>query len=498
MDDVMETTRTRDDATTGPPAGGRRPGVVVIGGGVTGLAAAHRLGEVAPGVRVTVLEAGQRPGGVLKTDRRDGFLIEASSDSFITTFPWGVDLCRRLGIDDQLIPTAERGRRAFVVFNGRLEPIPDGLLVMAPTRIGPMLRTPILSPWGKLRMGCELFVPRGSGNDESLASFASRRFGREAFERLIQPLVSGMYTGDPTLLSVRATLPRFLDMEQAHGSLIRAMRTGKSLHGSGKSVGSGARYGMFVGLRDGMSSLVDALVARLPAGALRCEARVQRIARRDDGRWAVMVGGSEPSDIEADAVVVATSTADASRLLGPVDPTLAGLLGRINTTGSVVVSLGYRREQVAHALDGFGFVVPLREKRLILSGSFSSVKFPGSSPEGTVLIRVFVGGASRPELLQRDDAELYRIAGAELSQLLGITGEPILRQLARWPGVMPQYEVGHCDLVESIEEAIRANPGLEMAGNAYHGVGVPQCIHSGEKAAERVATRLEVASQRPS
>ena len=493
MDDVKETGRTMARADSDA----RAPSVVVIGGGISGLAAANRLGEVAPGVRVTVLEAGARPGGVLRTERRDGFLIEASSDSFITTFPWGVDLCRRLGMEGQLIPTAEQGRRAFVVFNGRLEPIPDGLLVMAPTRIGPMLRTPILSPWGKLRMGCELFIPKGNGEDESLASFATRRFGREAFERLIQPLVSGMYTGDPTRLSVRATLPRFLDMEQAHGSLIRAMRRGKSLHGSSKSAGSGARYGMFVGLRDGMASLVDALVARLPAGSLRCETPVERLTRLDDGRWSVRVGGSEQGDIQADALIVATSTADASRLLGPVDAELAGLLGRINTTGSVVVSLGYRREQIRHALDGFGFVVPLRERRPILSGSFSSVKFPGRSPEGTVLIRVFVGGASRPELLQRDDEELYRIAATELAQLLGITGEPILRQLHRWPGVMPQYEVGHRKLVASIEAAVHAVPGLEVAGNAYHGVGVPQCIHRGETAAERVAERLGVVSQPP-
>lgn len=483
------------DVTESGAAGdaGRGRSVVVVGGGVTGLAAAHRLSEVAPGVRVSVLEAGPRAGGVLRTVRRDGFLLEASSDSFITTFPWGVDLCRRIGLEDQLIPTAEQGRRAFVVYNGRLEPIPDGLLVMAPTRIGPMLRTRILSPLGKLRMGCELFVPKGSGEDESLTSFATRRFGREAFERLIQPLVSGMYTGDPARLSVRATLPRFIDMEQAHGSLIRAMRKGKSLHGSGKAVGSGARYGMFVGLRDGMESLVDALLRRLPDGTVRCGTAVERIARRDDGRWAVSVRGAEPGEVEADAVIVATAPSAAARLLDPVDPELGGLLGRINSTGSVVVSLGYRREQVAHALDGFGFVVPLREKRRILSGSFSSVKFPGRSPDGTVLIRVFVGGASRPELIQLDDESLYRLAAEELEQLLGARGEPIIRQLDRWPGAMPQYEVGHRKLVASIEKAAHERPGLEVAGNAYHGVGVPQSVHSGETAAERVAAHLGVA-----
>jgi protoporphyrinogen/coproporphyrinogen III oxidase len=474
-------------------AGSRR--VAIIGGGITGLAAAHRLKELAPSVQVTVLEAGARPGGVLTTERRDGFLIEGSSDSFITTFPWGVDLCRRMGIENQLLPTAEKGRRAFVVHNGRLQPIPDGLLIMAPTRIGPMLRTPILSPWGKLRMGCELFVRKGGGGDESLASFATRRFGREAFERLIQPLVSGMYTGDPARLSVRATMPRFLEMEQAHGSLIRAMRKGKSLHGTGKTVGSGARYGMFVTMRDGMSSLVDAVVARLAPGTVRCGSPVQRLTHREGGGWSLEVGGDAPGRIEADAVVVAISTGAAARLLGPVDPTLGERLGRINTTGSIVVSLAYRRDQVAHPLDGFGFVVPLRERLPILSGSFASVKFPDRSPEGTVLIRVFVGGSSRPEMIELGEDELIRVAETELGKLLGITGTPIARHVHRWPGVMPQYEVGHGELVASIEAAAHAIPGLEIAGNAYHGVGVPQCIHSGETAAERLAAWLRVTEQ---
>ncbi|MFO0908981.1 MAG: protoporphyrinogen oxidase [Isosphaeraceae bacterium] len=468
--------------------------VVVIGGGISGLAAAHRLIETGPGVVPVVLEATDRPGGVLTTERRDGFLIDGSADSFITTFPWAIDLCRRIGLGDELIGTSPQGRRAFVVHKGRLEPIPDGLLIMAPTRIGPMLRTPILSVLGKLRMGCELFVPRGGGADESLASFATRRFGREAFDRLIQPLVSGMYTGDPSRLSVRATLPRFLEMEQSRGSLIRAMRSGQTMQGSGgksgESSGSGARYGLFVGLRDGMQQLVDGLVACLPAGSIRCGTRVEELRRKPDGRWEVAIDGPDPGVIEADGVILATPSQVAAALVRKSDPTLAGMLDGITSTGCAVVSLGYRREQIGHALDGFGFVVPIKENLPILSASFASVKFEGRAPAGHVLIRVFVGGVKRPELLDADDATLQEIAIRELARLIDARGTPVLRHVNRWREVMPQYEVGHLDRVDAIEERVRSNGRLALAGNAYRGVGVPQCVRSGEQAADQILTQL--------
>jgi oxygen-dependent protoporphyrinogen oxidase len=463
---------------------------VVVGGGITGLAAAHRLREIDPGIGVQVLEAGPRPGGVLRTTRTDGFLIESSADSLLTAVPWGLDLCRRIGLEDRLEPTNPGQRRAFVVRRGRLVAIPDGLMVMAPSRLWPVVASPILSPWGKLRLAAERVVPKGPGRDESLASFAVRRFGREALDRLIQPLVSGMYTGDPTRLSLEATMPRFLEMERAWGSLIRAARRDRAGRADAGQAGSGARYGMFTAPRGGMAEIVEALVARLPAGTVRCDAPLTRLERLPGGRWALGVGGSAGEGTTADAVILATPAPATARLLAGVDPGLSALVGRIESTGCAVVSLGYRREQVAHPLDGFGFVVPLVERRSILSGSFASCKFPGRSSEGFVLIRAFLGGASRPDLLERPDDDLIETAHGELARLLGIGGGPLLRQLDRWPEVMPQYHVGHLDLVRSIEERAAELPGLALAGNAYRGVGVPQCIRSGEQAAERTAALL--------
>ncbi|HKM56914.1 MAG TPA: protoporphyrinogen oxidase, partial [Isosphaeraceae bacterium] len=447
-----------------------RPRVVIVGGGITGLSTAHRLGELDPAVKAVVLEASGRAGGVLRTAADQGFLIEESADSFLTAVPDGVNLCRRLGLDEELIPTDPRFRRAFVVCRGKLEPIPDGLLIMAPTRFWPMLATPVLSLRGKLRMGLEYWVPRGSQADESLASFATRRFGREAFDRLIQPLVGGMYTGDPHRLSVQATMPRFPQMEASHGSLIRAAVRQRSAQAQGQGAGSGARYGLFAGLRGGMSSLVDALLRNLPSGTVHCGVKAQRLERAASGRWLVQADGAEGGRLyEADAVILATPVRAAAALLADVDSGLAANLFRVESTSCAIVSLAYRRVQVAHALDGFGFVVPKVENRAILSGSFSSVKFPGRAPEGMVLFRAFLGGAFRPELLDQDDKALCALAAGELAALLGITGDPLLRRVSRWVDVMPQYEIGHVDLVSAIESSVSKLPGLAIAGNAYHG-----------------------------
>src|SRR5208283_4784548 len=278
----------------------------------TRIAAAHRLGELESRAQVLVLESEARPGGVLRTVRKAGFLIEESADSFLTALPHGLGLCRRLGLEGEIIPTDPDRRRAFVVSRGRLEPIPDGLMIMAPTRLWPMMTTPILGPWDKVRMGLELLVPRASEADESLASFARRRFGRGAYERLIQPLVGGMYTGDPELLSVRATMPRFQEMERSHGSLIRASLRARAASGKSGQAGSGARYGLFVGLREGMSSLTNALVRTLPEGTVRCGVKVERLGPGRDGRWRIgcanagCANASHLPMFEADAVIVAT------------------------------------------------------------------------------------------------------------------------------------------------------------------------------------------------
>ena len=460
------------------------------------MAAAHRVTELDPGAAVTLFEAGPRLGGSLHTERRDGFLIEHGADSFITNLPFGVDLCRRVGLSEELISTNSVGRRAFVVRRGRLRPVPEGFALMAPARIWPVIKTPILSPIGKMRLAWEYFVPRrADGNgDESLGAFVRRRLGREVFDRLVQPLVAGIYTADPERLSLAATLPRFIEMERTHGSLIRGALRERSAVGAGAAQASGARYSLFVTLREGLSSLVEAIAARLPAGAVRRNAKVSRLERCDSG-WRVTLANDARS-LEFDAVVLAIPAHAAARLLAGVDASLSADLGAIPYASTAVVSLAYERRQIAHPLDGFGFVVPAIEGRRILSASFSSQKFPGRAPADKVLLRIFIGGACQPEYLERSDAELQQLAAEEIAELLGANGPPALATIARWSQSMPQYHLGHLDRVGRIESAVAGINGLALAGNAYRGVGIPQVVQSGEAAVERVLGSGVIAGNR--
>jgi len=446
------------------------------------LAAAHRLTELEPTVRLTLFEASDRLGGVLKTTSQDGFLVEGGADNFITTAPWALDLCHRIGFSEQLLRTNPDFRHAFVVRRGRIHPIPDGFVVMAPNKIGPILTTPILSPLGKLRLAWERFIPRREKNDdESLASFCRRRLGRETYERLVQPLIGGIYTGDPEKLSLRATMPRFAEMERVHGSLIRALRSVRKPAESS----SGARYSMFVAPSDGMTSLVSAIAGRLPLESVQLNARVSELTSTSKG-WRVTTAESGDTQ-EYDAVILATPAAAAARLTAPLDSDLSDALGKIEHASCSIVSLGYRRAQVSHPLDGFGVVAPRIEKRKILSASFSSVKYAGRAPDDCVLIRVFVGGDCQPELAALPQDRLLNLAAEELHDLLGVQGEPCFTHVSRHTAAMPQYYIGHIDNTRRIADRLQQHSRLFLAGNFLDGVGLPNCIHSGERAAQRVA-----------
>ncbi len=470
--------------------------VVVIGAGLSGLATAYRIVERARTakrpVEVVVLEAKDRIGGVIWTDRRNGFTLEGGPDSFITNKPWGVDLCRSIDLGGQLIDTDPQHRRSFVVREGRLVPVPEGFVLMAPNRLGPILTTPILSLKGKARMFLDLVLPRKdeTEGDESLASFVKRRLGREALDRLVQPLVGGIYTADPNELSVRATLPQFLTMEREHGSLILgAWRQARKNRWVEKSA-SGARYGMFVTLAEGMDTLPKTLAAALPAGSVRTGTMVRRLSRNEPASaWLVELLDGPP--IEAGAVVLATEAHASARLIDGVDPGLALQLRAIPYASSIIVNIAFPRDQVAHPLDGFGAVVPAIENRSILAVSFLSVKFPHRAPAGTVLMRVFVGGATQPELFDRDDEAIKTLVRSELHDLLGARGEPLLLDIARHPRSMPQYTLGHLDRVEAIKRQAARHPRLILAGIGYEGVGIPDCAHAAERAAD--ATLLALA-----
>ncbi len=473
----------------------RRPLVAVVGGGITGLAATHRLVELAPEIKTLLFEAGSRLGGVLESVRQEGFLLECGADNFITIMPEAVDLCRRIGFDSQLVKTNTGLRQSLVVRNGKLCTIPDGFIVMAPSKIWPMITTPILSPLGKLRLMCEYFVRTKTDDaDESLAAFVIRRFGREVYDRLIQPLVGSIYASNPDRLSLKATLPRFIEMEREHGSLIRGALRERASRKQQADTGSGAPYSLFVAPRNGMSSLVDAIASRLPEGTVRFDSPVKRITRNPGGGWSLLLRSDPGESFDVDAVIVATPAHCAAESLSQVDQEVCSRLANIPYSSSAIVTLGYRRNQIGHPLNGFGFVVPYTERSRILSASFSSIKYPGRAPDEMVLLRAFVGGTSIANAPTFSDKQLSSIASDELTKLLKIQGQPTIRHIARHFSAMPQYVLGHCENIEQIETRMSTLPGLELAGNAYHGVGVPNCIQSGQQAAERVLATLGVSS----
>jgi protoporphyrinogen/coproporphyrinogen III oxidase len=458
--------------------------LAVVGGGIAGLAAAHRALELARergiDLELTLLEARDRLGGTIETERAAGFLVESGPDSFISEKPWALALCRRLGVEDRLVRTDDRHRRTFVWHRGRLHPLPDGFQLLAPTRMTPFLTSSLFSWPGKLRMALDLVLPRRTtGGDETLGAFVRRRLGREALERVAQPLVAGIYTADPDELSLGATMPRFLELERRERSVILALwRASQRAPMAGTS---GARWSLFVTFADGMSELVDALARTFPAGAVRLKQRANALERHLGG-WRLALGAGEA--LEADRVIVATESHAAARLLRYVDPQLGALLSEITYTSAATVSLGYRRADVPHPLDGFGFVVPHTEGRALLAGTFSSVKYPGRAPEGFVLLRAFLGGALGAQAIEDDDDRIASRARSELADALGVVAAPVLTRVHRHPASMPQYRLGHLDRVAAIEHKMAALPGLRLAGAAYRGVGISDCVHSGEAAAE--------------
>ena len=471
-----------------------RKRVVVIGGGITGLTACYRLTQQAQAknlpLDVTLLEASDRLGGVIATRGQDGLLLEEGPDCFLTTKPEGVELCDELGLSAELIGTTTEHRQSFIVRRGKLVPVPQGFYLMAPGSLWPFVATPAFSWPGKLRMALDLVLPRrASEDDESLADFVTRRLGREALERMAQPMIGGIYTADPRHLSMQATMPQFLEMERRHRSLILALRHRQRQASAQQPGVSGARYGLFASFRHGMQTLVDALADRLPAGAVHLQTLIRSV-RRDPASQHWIISPQACPDLEADAVCLALTAPQAARLLTGLDPELAAGLDGIPYASSATVTVACDRADVVHPLNGMGFVVPAVERRNLIACTFSSVKFAGRAPEGKVLLRAFVGGALHQEQAHWPDAMLQDAVLQDLRQLLGLTGKPALCHVGRYPGAMPQYHVGHLARIERLEATARRWPGLALAGNAYHGVGVPDCIRSGDESARGLLQSL--------
>jgi protoporphyrinogen/coproporphyrinogen III oxidase len=464
--------------------------IVIIGGGITGLAAAHRLAEQskARALDVTLLEASGRLGGVIRTEYRDGFLIEHGPDSFLSEKPETLELAKRLGLEPHLIETNSEYRRSYIVRNGRLRRVPEGFHLLAPARLWPFVTSDIFSWRGKARMAMDLLLPRGATNgstDESLAQFVRRRFGREALERMAQPMVGGIYTADPEKLSLRATMPRFLEMERAHRSLILGMRKRARKESEEASATSGARYSLFLSFDRGMQMIVDSLDDQLPQATVRLNSRVQSLKFDASSRnWIVSLKSADP--IRAEAVCIALPAYATASLLRETDSDLSAELNAIPYASTATINLAYRRSDIPHPLDGFGFVVPRVEKRSLIACTFSSVKFSRRAPDGHALLRAFVGGALQPEMFTLEEKEMVRCVLKDLRDLLDIEEQPLFTEIAKWSSSMPQYHIGHLDRVKRIEAHALRLPNLTIAGNAYSGAGISDCIRSGERAAEQI------------
>jgi len=473
--------------------------VVVVGGGISGLAAAYRLIEAGHHLpfplEVQLFEASDRLGGVIETIDCDGLLMEGGPDSFISEKPWAVDLCRRLDLESSLIGSGKAHRRSFIVRRGKLVPVPEGFYLLAPTQLWPFATSPIFSWLGKLRIAADLILPRKSrgtnpSEDESLADFVRRRFGREALERMAQPMVGGIYTSDPERLSLRATMPRFLDMEQRHRSVILGILGQRRKSISNAERPQGPRYSLFLSFDRGMETLVKTIQSRLPAQSIHLQTAVESLERNPaSGRWVVNFGNRIP--LEADAICLGLASHQSARLVERFDVPLSEKLKLVSYASTATVNLVYPRAAIPHPLDGFGFVVPSVERRRILACTFCHVKFEGRAPRDRALLRAFVGGALQPDAFDLDDQEMIRAVCKDLRDVLGIISEPILSRVQRHPQAMAQYSVGHLDWVAEIENRLKEFPTLQLAGNAFTGVGIPDCVHRGEECANRILAELQ-------
>jgi oxygen-dependent protoporphyrinogen oxidase len=447
--------------------------VAIVGGGIAGLAAAYELQR--HGVSVRVLEAGSRPGGVVTTEHVDGWVIDGGPDSMLVQKPAAVALCRELGIADRLIPTLAP-RTAYVMRDGQLYPLAEGSFLGFPLRFRGLAQSSLFTIGGKLRLASEMFVPRRGGDeDESIGAFVRRRFGEEAVEYLAEPLLAGIHAGDVERLSMQALFPRLLEAERQTGSVLRSFRALRV---------TPSPQGAFVSLPGGVAELVEALVAALP-GVVSTGARVSELRRTGRLLLETAIG-----QIDARAVILAVPSYVAASLLRGFDMTLAAFCDAVPYASTATVAFGYKRDQIAHPMQGTGFVVPRVERWALLAGTWVTSKWPGRAPDGYALIRGFLGGGRDPHRLDANDDELIETARTELTELLGITGPPVVTRLFRWTRQSPQYEVGHLQRVAAIDEHLASVPGVFLTGSGFRAIGIPDCIADARAVAARTVAFL--------
>jgi protoporphyrinogen/coproporphyrinogen III oxidase len=454
--------------------------VAIIGGGISGLAAAFALEEHrrAGAIEYTLYESSARLGGVLRTEHVHGCAVEAGPDSFLTEKPWASDLCRALGLGDQLIGSNDADRKTYILIRGRFIPIPDGLMFMVPTKILPTGLSPLFSWRTKLRMARELFQsPCVAEADESVASLVGRHYGSEMVDRLADPLLSGIYGGEAANLSVRAVLPRFAEMERTHGSFGRAMLAARK-----QMPRNANQRPIFTSLKNGMQQLVNTLIPRLNQDSLVTNAPVHSI-QLEAGGWNVFAGTISG---RFDAVILAVPAHAAAKILFKCSPALSAELAAIRYTSSITVGLGYDREVRRSLPAGFGFLVPRSEGRRLLAATFVHNKFPHRAPDDRALLRCFFAGSTAETIWQLSDDAIIAVVRNELQQILGLRASPLFGRVYKWKSAMAQYGVGHLERLDRIERLRRQMPGLALAGNGYRGIGVPDCVRSGQEAAREV------------
>ena len=464
---------------------------VIIGGGIAGLAAAHRLQEeIDQGavLECVVLEAGNKFGGKIATERFDGFVIERGPDSFISQKPAAIELCKKLGLSDRLVGTNQEQTKTYVYTGKKLVTMPDGLSLMIPTKFLPFALTPLFSLPGKARMALDLIIPRKRGNgDESLASFVRRRMGEEALRKMAEPMLAGIYASDPETMSIHSTFPMFVQTEKKYRSLILGMLARKRQQltqkpSKPKSGNNHQPFSLFMTLRNGLGEMVDALIEKSPDVSFRLNAKVGEVTKGTSSAWKVVLDDGET--INTDAVIFATPAKLSADLLRPFAPKAADLLNQIKYVSTATVTLAYPKEGFSHPLNGFGFVVPRTEGRKILACTWTSSKFPHRTPEGYVMLRCFVGGALNEDLAEQDEEAIAKMVKKELADLMGIHQEPEICKVFHNKKSNVQYRVGHAGLIESVQQELRAFNGLFLTGSAYTGIGIPDCIQNGTRTAQ--------------